>query len=382
VIIPAYNPEEKIIALVEGIQAFGLSWIVIVDDGSSKACDSIFSKLRGYGCEILTHVRNRGKGAALKTGVHYVLSACPDTAGFVTADADGQHLPEDIYRLARMLEEAPTGMILGVRCFEGEGVPFKSKWGNRVTSWVFFLKTGVRLSDTQTGLRAMPADFAALYTETGGDRFEFEMNVLLSACKQGIPLLTAPIHTVYTENNRSSHFHSVRDSARIYWNLFNTSASRRRGGALLDEARLSLSHRRRRSLTPSDGKGSWLSLLKFGCASGISAALDFGLFIAIFSFIFGQSAKGVVISTVLARLISGLSNFLMNRFIVFAGKTNGVFMKYVLLFLAQMLISAQLTAVITEAGLFAPISKLIVDSGLWILSFFIQKNYIFRQEKI
>jgi glycosyltransferase involved in cell wall biosynthesis len=326
-----------LIAAAEGIRSLFSPPIVVVDDGSEKESGSVFASLKSGGCDILTHERNLGKGAALKTAIRHVLSAYPDALGIVTADADGQHLPEDIFRLAQRLAEDPGGIILGVRDFDRENVPFKSRWGNRVTSAVFFLNTGVSLGDTQTGLRAVPMNLAAAYAQAKGERFEFEMNALLYACKRRVPLFTMPISTVYSENNRASHFRAVRDSARIYRDI-----------------------------------------LKFGCASGICAAVDFGLFVALASSAFGL---GVAVPAILARLVSGLCNFFINRFFVFGGGKKGAPVKYLSLFLAQMLISAELTAVLTDAGLFAPVSKLAADLGLWVISYAIQKKYIFGREK-
>jgi glycosyltransferase involved in cell wall biosynthesis len=345
VVIPAYNPSGKLITLTEEIRSLFSPLTVIVNDGSEKECETVFSALESCGCHVLTHERNMGKGAALKTAVRHILSACPDAAGIVTADADGQHLPEDIFRLAQRLTEQrpaeePEGIILGVRDFYREDVPFKSRWGNRITSAVFFPNTGVSLSDTQTGLRGIPMNLAAMYAQAKGDRFEFEMNALLEACKMKIPLFTIPISTVYSENNRGSHFRAVRDSARIYWDI-----------------------------------------IKFAFSSGVCAGLDFALFMAFSSFAFGQDPRGVVISAVLARLVSGMCNFCVNRFFVFGCGKKGASVRYLLLFLAQMLISAELTAFITRIGLFAPIAKLIVDSALWAVSFVIQKKFIFRREK-
>jgi glycosyltransferase involved in cell wall biosynthesis len=341
VVIPAYNPGEKLTAVAEELRSFFSPPVVIVDDGSKKECAAIFSGLKSAGCDVLTHGHNRGKGAALKTAVRYVLSAYPDAVGIVTADADGQHLPEDIVRLARRLTEDPGGMILGVRDFDRADVPFKSRWGNRITSAVFFLNTGAKLGDTQTGLRAIPMRLAAMYAQAKGDRFEFEMNALLHACRIGVPLLTMPISTVYSENNRGSHFRAVRDSARIYWDI-----------------------------------------IKFGGSSAICAVVDFALFVTIASSAFGQGARGVIMSAVLARLVSGLCNFFLNRFFVFGAGKKGASVKYLLLFIAQMLISAELTAALTETGLLAPVSKLIVDSALWVMSYVIQRIFIFGRKKV
>ena len=219
IVIPALNPTEKLVRLVREIRSLFSPRIVIVNDGSDEQCARVFKELELMGDYIITHSRNLGKGAALKTGIRHALSAYPDACGIVTADADGQHSPQDIYRLAQRLTESTDGIVLGVRSVDEKHVPFKSRLGNKITSFVFRLKTGIKLHDTQTGLRAIPMRYAQSVLQVNGSRFEYEMNMLLFASRMNIPLITIPIGTIYSDNNRSSHFRPVRDSARIYFDI-------------------------------------------------------------------------------------------------------------------------------------------------------------------
>ena len=315
--------------------------MIVINDGSDEKCAHIFEALKLLGCDVLTHPRNLGKGAALKSGISHALAAYPDACGIVTADADEQHSPRDIYRLARRLAEGSDGIVLGVRKLDNTNVPFKSRWGNKITSFVFKLITGVSLCDTQTGLRAIPMSCVPALVQVKGSRFEYEMNMLLYADKMDIPLVTIPIDTIYANNNRASYFRALWDSARIYWDL-----------------------------------------LKFGCSSGICAVVDFGLFILLSSLVFGTENAGIILSTVLARIVSGAVNFLINRFIVFRSSGQKAPVKYFILFLLQMTLSAQFTALLTRYLLIAPIAKLIVDIILFTLSFIIQRRYIFKREEL
>ncbi len=232
IIIPALNPDQKLISLVKRLREMDTSLIVIVNDGSRTNCSPIFDKLESeYHCAICQHPENRGKGAALKTGIRYAASIYPQCAGYVTADADGQHTPEDIVRVAEVLEKNPRYLVLGTRNFSERNVPFKSRWGNRITSWVFRQSTGVRCPDTQTGLRGIPSEFTAACLAVPGDRFEYEMNMLLEAAGEGVRFLKVPIATVYLENNRSSHFHAVKDSFRIYANILKFALPLPKSGA-------------------------------------------------------------------------------------------------------------------------------------------------------
>ena len=293
------------------------------------------------GFDVLEHESNKGKGAALKSGFAHALSHYPDAVGIITADADGQHAPQDILRLARLLEEGADGIVLGVRAFDDRWVPFKSKWGNRITSGVFWLKTGLRINDTQTGLRAIPMRFVAGVSRIKGARFEYETNMLLQASRMNIALIAAPIDTIYQNGNKSSHFRAVRDSARIYWDI-----------------------------------------VKFGSSSGLCAAVDFGLFVLLSGTVTGQDATGIAVSVILARIVSGTINFLLNRFVVFQSKSKAAVYKYFILFAAQMLLSARFTALLARGMLLAPMAKLVVDAALFFLSFIIQRTFIFRKDGI
>jgi len=212
VIIPALNPTKTLADLVSELLP---ARVVVVNDGSGSEYDGVFAALN---CVVLTHARNKGKGDALKTGIRYALDAYPDAVGIVTADADGQHSASDIKKIAAHLASA-NSVVLGVRDFEQKGTPFKSRLGNRTTSLMFRLKTGVNLTDTQTGLRGFPMCYAGIALLAEGSRFEYEMNLLMTLCKAKIPIAAVPIETIYSDGNRSTHFRAVRDSLRIYGNI-------------------------------------------------------------------------------------------------------------------------------------------------------------------
>ena len=217
--IPALNPNQTLVHLVSEINDLFSPHVVAVNDGSNEGSAPVFDFLESMGCDVLTHSCNRGKGSALKTGFKHVLSHYPNSCGIVTADADGQHAPQDIFRVAQCLNEGADGIVLGIRKFKVGTIPFKSKWGNKITSIMFWLKTGVRLRDTQTGLRAIPMRYVPMVLQAKGSRFEFETNMLLLASKMDIPFIALPIDTIYLKNNHGSHFRAVRDSARIFWDL-------------------------------------------------------------------------------------------------------------------------------------------------------------------
>lgn len=220
VLIPAYRPTETLARLVAELAARGFGRILVVDDGSGPAFAPLFeSLLRHPAVTLLRHEANRGKGEALKTGLHHLLGSQPAAEGAVTADADGQHLPDDIERIARRLAGCDgSTLVLGCRRF-GPGVPLRSRFGNLVTAAAMRWIAGLRLADTQTGLRGIPRALAARLLETKTSGYEFELDMLLMAKHAGFSVCEVPIATVYAEGNRSSHFNPLRDSMRIYFVL-------------------------------------------------------------------------------------------------------------------------------------------------------------------
>lgn len=338
VIIPAFEPDEKLLGLAEELSHSDLS-VVVVDDGSRPECQWIFDALESrYRYPLCRHPVNMGKGAALKTGIRYAAEHFPENSGYVTADADGQHSVKDILKVAEALENHPDSLVIGTRDFNHKAVPFKSRWGNRITSFVFRLSTGQRCSDTQTGLRGIPKQFTELCLSIPENRYEYEMNLLLKMSGSA-PFLPVPISTIYLEHNRASHFHAVRDSLRIYANI-----------------------------------------LKYSCASLFSAGLDLTAFALLSSVVFGSGAQGILASTVIARLLSGSLNFTLNKHWVFRSKNQYGLEAghYLALFCCQMLLSWLLVTGLRGLPLPLALVKLFVDSALFFLSFHIQRKYIFR----
>lgn len=217
ILIPAYKPDQALIETAAELRTMGYE-LLIVDDGSGEAYADIFRRVSALGTVLRKRV-NHGKGAALKSGFHYILNKRPDCRFVITADADGQHKPDDIARVDAFLHEF-GGFVIGSREFVGD-VPARSMFGNTITRGVFAAVSGVRVNDTQTGLRGFEVSLCPWLLSIPGDRYEYEMNMLLDAAKQGIAIGEIPIRTVYEEGNPSSHFNPIKDSAKIYRCIFN-----------------------------------------------------------------------------------------------------------------------------------------------------------------
>lgn len=220
VIIPALNPEETLIDYVKSLLARGFREIIVINDGSKKNREYIFTRLEKLNhCTVLTHPINQGKGRALKTGFQYFLEHFSELQGVVTADADGQHAVEDVCRVAQKLQEVKNHLVLGIRNFKETHVPKRSYIGNTLTSFAFQLLFREILVDTQTGLRAIPAGEISRMIHLRGERYEYEMNMLIYAKKTNLPIAEVAIQTIYHNNNEGSYYQTIRDSWKIFRKL-------------------------------------------------------------------------------------------------------------------------------------------------------------------
>jgi len=217
VIIPSYNPSIKLVRLVDEIKKSGLQTIIIINDGSAKEADEIFSQLKQV--TTLSHSQNKGKGAALKTGMVFVQSNLPDCDYVLCCDDDGQHTPEDIAKIA-VVGTTRTQIILGSRSFDRE-VPLKSLCGNKIIAFLFWILFGKKIRDTQTGLRLIPRDAIGELVKISYNRFEFEFASLIHFLNARFEIVEVPIETIYFENNRRTKFKSVSDSWLIIRTLFS-----------------------------------------------------------------------------------------------------------------------------------------------------------------
>lgn len=343
VIIPSYEPDGKLPALLQELSDGGFENIIIVDDGSGEAYKSIFDEADSFSSvTLLHHAVNMGKGRALKTAFDYVLCRFPDAIGAITADSDGQHSPECIRACAEALIENPGALIMGCRSFDGDDVPARSQFGNKLTRRVMKYLVGVSVSDTQTGLRGISASFMKSLLTLKGERFEFETNMLMETKKLGIQIIEVPIKTIYIEDNRTSHFNPIKDSIRIY-----------------------------------------MTFGKFLFSSLSSSVLDLCLFSIFCALLKGRDLhmlNYITLSTVMARLLSAAYNYMINYKLVFESRGSLIktLSRYVLLAVCQMSLSALLVNIIYPyIGGFETFVKIPVDIMLFFLSYVIQREFVY-----
>lgn len=360
IVIPAYQPDEKLIGVVEGLRDTDCSFVV-VDDGSGPDYAGIFEKLERDHAGRLTvihHPENRGKGRAMKTAFEYIAEHADPGDGLVTVDADGQHLPKDVKKVIETWREYPNSLTLGSRHFTGK-VPFKSRWGNGFTRIVFAVTTGVRVWDTQTGLRAFSVARIPEMLGIKGERYDFEISQLLYATKNMIPIVEAPIETVYIEGNKSSHFRAFRDSILInrmilFFMLMSLISF------AVDYAVLLSSSAIMRSLPQAIDYGNGMICLP----------------------IFGMSVDTHLIALVLGRIVGSACNFILNRNLVFRTGDRFAPLRYVVLIVCLLSANYGLIALLTS-GETAPalwIAQLIAMVVLYPVNFILQRKFVFSNK--
>ncbi len=339
VVIPAYQPDEKLLRTVEELRAHTDYAIVVVDDGSTPDRQPVFASL-DPDVTVLRHDVNRGKGRALKTAFAYIQEHFPQNEGIVTVDADGQHLLPDIVRVSEAWAAHPEALVLGSRRFTGN-VPFKSRAGNAITRKVFHVSTGVKVFDTQTGLRAFSVSRIPMMLEMHGDRYEYEINVLLYATRHHVPILEVWIETVYIEDNASSHFHPVRDAWRIY-----------------------------------------KMILLFVASSLAAALLDYVLVLTLPQLLEPFIPTPLLVSTAIARVVSSLCNYFLNGKLVFGGCSKDSILRYYLLVAGIYAVNYGLLTILSVLlPLPLWLAKLLVELVLYPVSFYLQRRFVFAAHR-
>ena len=340
IVIPAYQPDEKLTGVVDALIERTNFPIVIVDDGSRDDCQPLFADLdRREQVTVLHHEVNRGKGAAMKTAFQYIYDHCPDAEGVITVDADGQHLPDDVLRVAEAFRSHRDALVTGSRRFTGN-VPFKSRAGNAITRFVFAISTGVKVYDTQTGLRAFSRDIIPRMLALKGDRYEYEISQLLYCCREMIPIVEVPIETVYIEDNASSHFRALRDGWRIY-----------------------------------------KMILMFVSSSFLSFLFEYVLFLLL-TWLTKSWSISLLFATAVSRILSSILNYSLNKRLVFESDNKTSFLRYVVLAVFIFGVHFGLLYLFTTiCGIPKWIAYIIVQLIVYPMSFVLQRKFVFVKDK-
>lgn len=348
VVIPTLEPTVLLIDYINDLVLENFMHIVIINDGSNEQYDEIFKSLHQIQkCTVITHDKNQGKGLALKTGYKFVQQFLPECKGIITADSDGQHAIKDVCKVAQELASGKECLFLGCRNFSLPSIPLKSKLGNRCSSLLFSLLYDKWIGDTQTGLRGFDIALLDQMLEINGERFEYEMEVIIYCVMNKITINQVEIETIYENNNSSTHFQTINDSLRIARVIFK-------------------------------------SFIKFFSSSIISAILDLTVAWFLLDLLRNSFQKNdlirIAIATLMARIISMLVNYCLNKKLVFKEKNmqNNSFGKYLSLCFIMIILSTLFVYIGHHfLNLNDKIMKILVDSILFILSYKVQQNWVF-----
>ena len=357
-IIPTYEPDEKLIKTVRAMHAEGFEKILLVNDGSGPAYDCIFDRLSQEfpNDTILSHEKNLGKGRALKTAFSYVNENLKGILGAVTADGDGQHEAGDVMRVAKRLSENNDSVIIGCRDFENAQVPGKSKAGHGLVSGILGRLFNISASDSQSGLRGIPFKYLEKFaTEIEGERFEYETVMFIYMKNEGIPFEEIKIKAVYEDGNKSTHYRALADPLRVGRSIFRQ-----------------------------------VPIAKQLLSSLVCAVVDIGLF-RLFDAVLPENESNTAVhlffATAIARVISAVLNYSINRLYVFRSRAGvaSSFVKYAMLAAVQMTLSWLGTTGVTmltgATGLPRTLLKFSVDICLFFLSYFVQKKWVFKSRR-
>lgn len=340
IIIPSYNPNQNLVELVEKLSLNPWYKIVVINDGSSEQSLKFFNSIKKItNIHLLTHSNNQGKGKAIKTGIKFLLKESAPIDGLITVDSDGQHSFDDIQNIALTSNNNlnKKNVIFGVRSFD-KNVPLRSRFGNNLTNYLLYILNGISITDSQTGLRFLPTSIFTELLKLPGERYEYELECLFAFKKLGYEILELKIKTIYLNDNADSHFRPFIDSAKIYF-VF---------------ARFSF-----------------------------SSLLSFGIDITVFSLSL-YYLESIFISTLISRAISGVFNFSLNKKIVFqANKSKNLIREsfgYFILWSTLLILSGLIVSIEQGSSPLIVIPfKIFVDLLLFIVSFYIQKNIIFKK---
>lgn len=334
VLIPAYEPDEKLETLVSKLNEEELD-IVVVNDGSNKSYDKIFNNLERT--KVISYHTNKGKGYALKTGLKYIKDKYKNNYVVVTMDSDGQHSIKDAIRLCEAVSKDKNTLYIGKRTVS-KNTPLRSRLGNTITRYIYRLVSKTNVYDTQTGLRAFSDELMDFMLNIPGNRFEYEMNVLLECPLNGIEIKEIEIKVIYINNNEGSHFDAIKDSYKIY-----------------------------------------KEILKYSAVSFISFLLDYSLYV-LFNLLTGK----VLLSNISARIISGTFNFALNKNLVFksTNKVSKSFIQYVLLAIFILIMNTLLLNLFVNGLSFNKyVIKIVVEMLMFIVSWLVQKLIIFKNRR-
>lgn len=351
-IISSLNPNEKIIEYIDNLIENDFKKIIIVNDGSKVECTEIFKKLKEKEeCIVLNHCISLGKGRTLKDALNYYMSEIEtiEYNGVVTINYSDNYLIEDIIKIDEAISKASDRLVLGTHDFDQKDVPKKSIIKNKTISLTLKLLYGKKIVDTQTGLRGIPNKLIPSYLYVQGEGDEYDTGILIESIKNKIKIVDVIIKGGYGDNGENSKSNSIKDFFMTYYIVLSI-------------------------------------FFKYSISSLMAAFVDllgFVLFTELLRNISISNEIEILLATILARIISSFVNYKLNKIMVFSMKerSKSAFFKYYVLIFIQMLCSAGCVMLLNKVVTSTVISKIIVDTILFFLSYHVQRIFIFKNKK-
>lgn len=347
VIIPAYRPNQSLIRFVRNLNDRNVRDIVIVDDGSGETFRNIFAQLYNeYGCTIIEHAVNLGRGRALKSGFNALLSRRdPNMIGCVITDCYGSYSTEDVTRIIDGLEKNSNKLIIGARILDESLMSKSSRVGNKVQRKSYHSLLGINVTDCQSVLRAIPVDYMQKLMNTSGEGYVFDTNMIIDTKKYNVGVMEIPVKTRYSQRRTHQEMRTFKDNFPIY-----------------------------------------LTFAKYIFTSVAASIVDIILFTILCKILVNIKAINVAsmyvaISTALARLVSATINYRLNYKLVFQtnsaqGKT---FAKWVILCVIQMAMSATAVSMLHSfIGGEEVLYKIPVDFALFFFSYYFSREFVYK----
>lgn len=347
ILIPAYRPDNSLLRLVRELDSMNLRRVVIVDDGSGAEFARFFDSLSNeYGCRVVHHSVNLGKGRAIKTGFNYILCHYPDAIGCVTTDCNGSFVPQDIKKIFDSLLENPGELIMGKRVLEGsQDYVGKAVTGYKVLQLSFKYLVGVEIHDPQCVLRGIPISYMKKLMTVWGEGYEYDTKMITSCKKFGVSLREIQLQTRYEKRRNVYKYRTIKDNIPIY-----------------------------------------LTFASYIFTSIIATIVDLFLFQTLKGLfnnikVLDDTGMYIPIATGLARTVSAFVNYRLNLRLVFRSKKNSIktLRKWITLVIVQAALSA---AGVTIIHTLLPWSeevliKVPVDFILFFLSYYVAKEKVY-----
>lgn len=231
IVIPTYNPTHLLISTLRDLYQYPALQsldMLLINDGSEANNPFIQEARKNSRLTVIEHTDNKGKGAAIKTAIKYIIDTHMSVDYIITVDSDGQHLGKDVITLLESITQNGDGVHIGARRLEKSKTPLRSFIGNAFSRKLFAALYACELQDTQSGLRVYPSKAFHTLLSLKSNRYEFEMEAIIELLRKKIKVHEIPIETVYFNKNKASHFRPLKDSSRVIWVILKLWIKRKR----------------------------------------------------------------------------------------------------------------------------------------------------------